>query len=73
MSCRPTSTNLEVLSPSVRRVRMRKIKSNTFVDYFDPLTPTLIGRGRKDSACPGRTETLERYPKNANMFGETLL
>jgi hypothetical protein len=29
------------------KVRMRGIKSNTFVDYFDPLTPTLSRREKE--------------------------
>jgi len=34
------------------KVRMRGIKSNTFVDDFDPLTPTLSRREREKKTVP---------------------
>jgi hypothetical protein len=46
------------------RVRMRKIKSNTFVDYFDPLTPALSRREREKRQCLSRKDSnLGEVPK----------
>ncbi len=43
---------------------MRGIESNTCVDYFDPLTPTLPeGEGEKTVPVP-EGEDLEVYPEN---------
>ncbi len=38
------------------KVRMRGIKSNTFVDDFDPLTPTLSRREREKRRCLSRND-----------------
>jgi hypothetical protein len=59
MLYRPTSTNLGSPFSLREKVRMRGIKSTTFVDDCDsdPLTPTLSRRERE----PDRD--LEAYPK----------
>jgi hypothetical protein len=52
------STDLEVPSPS--KGRMRQIKSSTFADDFDLLTPTLPeGEGEKEK-CLFRKERSKR-------------
>ena len=63
MSCRPTSTDLELLSPSGRMLEPAPAKagdegnqSNTFVDDFDPLSPTLSRREREKRQCLSRKD-----------------
>ena len=61
----------EIASPfSLREtVRMKGIKSNTFVDDFDPLTPTLSRRERERRRCLSRKDRdFGGVPEISNMF-----
>ncbi len=49
---------------------MRGIKSNTFVDAFDPLTPTLSQREREKIQCLSQKDRdLGVLPQISNMCG----
>jgi hypothetical protein len=51
------------------KVRMRGIESNTLVDDFDPLTPTLSRREREKRGCLSvETGTFGDVPKTSRMF-----